>query len=108
MLGTNRKLVAQIILKDAPRFPEIAEFWHREVLSKMIDRIGDGLRRAQRDGLLRSDAYAKFPQLAMAPILLSLVWDANFSRFAPLDYRALLTAHFEALFGPAAEKDPEP
>jgi AcrR family transcriptional regulator len=108
VLGTNRRLVVQIILKDAPRFPEIAEFWHREVLSKIVDRVGEEIRRAQREGLLRSDAYAKFPQLAMAPMLLSLVWDANFARFAPLDYRGLLTAHLEALFGPAVAKDPEP
>ena len=98
----------QIILKDAPRFPEIAEFWHREVLSKIVDSIGEELRRAQREGLLRSEAYAKFPQLAMAPMSLFVVWDANFARFAPLDYRGLLTAHLEALVGPLGPKDREP
>jgi AcrR family transcriptional regulator len=104
VLQTSRKLVAQIILREGGRFPEIAEFWHREVVSKILAYVADAARRAERDGLLRSSAYARFPQLVMAPMLFALVWDSQFAKFAPLDVHGLLGAHFEALFGADASR----
>jgi AcrR family transcriptional regulator len=105
VMQTNRKRVAQIILREGGRFPEIAEFWHREVISKVLAYVADAVSRAARDGLLRSPAYARRPQLVMAPMLLALVWDSHFSRFAPLDVAGLLDAHFEALFGADAARE---
>ena len=99
VLATNRKLVAQIVIKEAGRFPEIAEFHYREIVAKVIAFAGAAAEIARRDGLLRADAYARAPQLIIAPMLLALIWDANFSKIAPLDVAALLAAHFEALFG---------
>ena len=55
--------------------------------------------RANAEGALRSDAYAKFPQLVAAPLVFALVWDAMFAKIAPLDVEGLLAAHQEALFG---------
>jgi AcrR family transcriptional regulator len=104
VMQTHRKLVAQIILREGGRFPVIAEFWHREVVTKILAYVADATRRAERDGLLRSSAYARFPQLVMAPMLVALVWDSQFAKFAPLDISGLLDAHFEALFGPDAAR----
>ena len=102
VLGTNRKLVAQIILKEAGRFPEIAEFYHREVRLQDARRWSARRSRAPgSDGLLRSDAYAKFPAARRGADAVRAVWDANSRRFAPLDVAGLLAAHFEALFGAA-------
>jgi AcrR family transcriptional regulator len=106
VLATDRKLVAQIILKEAGRFPDIAEFYHREVVAKILAFVGDAARRALRDGLLRSPAYAQCPQLVVAPMLLALVWDTQFGKFAPLDVQGLLSAHLEALFGSPPESPP--
>jgi hypothetical protein len=101
-LATDRRLVAQIVLKEAGRFPDLAAFYHREVITKILAFVGDAAHRAERDGLLRSGAYARFPQLVVAPLLFALTWDAQFGRFAPLDVPGLLAAHFEALFGAGA------
>ena len=92
-------------MKEASRFPEIAEFYHREVVGKLLAFIGAAAERARREGYLRSDAYARFPQLMITPLLFALLWDANFSRFAPLDAEGLLAAHFEALFGEPLHKE---
>lgn len=105
VMQTNRRLVAQIILREGGRFPEIAAFWHREVVTKILAYVADAVLRAERDGLLRSSAYARFPQLVMAPMLFALVWDTQFAKFAPLDISGLLGAHFEALFGADASRD---
>ena len=105
VLGTKRRLIAQIIIKEAGRFPELAAFHHREVLSKLLALVGQLAARAEREGALRSSAYARFPQLIIAPMMLTLVWDATFSKVAPLDVEALLAAHGEAMFGPNPSKE---
>jgi len=98
VMHSNRKLVAQLVIKEAGRFPDLAEFYYREVVTKILAFAGAAAERARAEGLLRSDAYARFPQLIIAPLLFSLIWDANFSKLAPLDVAGLLAAHFEALF----------
>ena len=52
VLATDRKLVAQIVLREAGRFPEIARFYHREVIARILGFVTDAAQRAERDGLL--------------------------------------------------------
>jgi hypothetical protein len=102
LMQTDRKLLARIVLREGDRFPKLAEFYHREVVAKILAFVTQAAMRAERDGRLRSGAYARYPQLIMAPMVFALVWDMQFGGFAPLDVPGLLGAHFEALFGAAA------
>ena len=36
VLGTKRKLLLRLIIAEGPRFPRIAEFYHREVVTRGI------------------------------------------------------------------------
>ena len=36
MIGTRRKDIIRLIISEGPRFPALAEFYHREVLSRVI------------------------------------------------------------------------
>jgi AcrR family transcriptional regulator len=93
--GTRRKDVIRLIVSEGPRFPKLAEFYYREVLSRMIDAFRDILRRAVARGELKSDAFIKFPQLLVSPGLVAILWNGLFDRFEPLDPRALMKAHFD-------------
>ena len=93
ILGTRRKEIARLVFAEGPRFPKIAEFYHREVITRIIALISEIMRRAQERGELASDSYARYPQLVVAPIVMALIWDSLFSVIAPLDVEALLEAH---------------
>jgi AcrR family transcriptional regulator len=97
--GTRRKDVIRLILSEGPRFPAIAEFYYREVLSRVFAALRVLARRAAERGELASDAVVRFPQLVGAPVVLAIVWNALFERFEPLDVRAFLHAHLDVLFG---------
>jgi AcrR family transcriptional regulator len=105
ILGTKRRLLVQIILKEGGRFPELAAFHYREVVSKALAFVGEIAARGEREGALRSPAYARVPRLIVAPMVLALVWDAIFAKIAPLDVEALFAAHREAMFGPSPSKE---
>jgi len=106
ILDTDRKLVLRLVLTEGPRFPRIAEFYHREVVSRGLRLIGDLLRRAASKGELSSAGVADFPQLVFAPLIMALIWDSLFSRIEPLDLKAIFAAHRDALL--AASKPGEP
>jgi AcrR family transcriptional regulator len=95
--GTRRKDVIRLIVSEGPRFPKLAEFYYREVLSRMIEAFRGILRRAVARGELKSDVFVKFPQLLVSPGLVAILWNGLFDRFEPLDPRALMKAHFDII-----------
>ena len=97
--GTRRKDVIRLIITEGPRFPKLAEFYYREVLSRVIQAMRGLLRHAFERGELESEAILRFPQLLVAPGLVAIIWSGLFDRFEPLDVRALLRAHIDLLFG---------
>jgi AcrR family transcriptional regulator len=97
--GTHRKDVIRLILAEGPRFPKLAEFYYREVISRVLPIVRARLALAVERGELEHDALARFPQLLVAPALLAILWSGLFGRFAPLDVRELMHAHVDLLFG---------
>jgi AcrR family transcriptional regulator len=100
--GTRRKDVIRLIITEGGRFPKLAEFYYREVLSRMLGVVRKLAQRALARGELRSDAPVRFPQLIGAPVMVAIVWNAVFGRFEPLEVRAFLLAHLDLLFGETA------
>src|SRR5262245_8791768 len=98
ILETRRKDVIRLILAEGQRFPKLAEFYYREVVSRVMAAMSALLQRAYERGEIRHAALAKFPQLLVAPGLVAVLWGGLFSRIAPIDFRALMRAHLDILF----------
>ena len=76
---TRRKDVIRLVLTEGPRFPKLAEFYYREVISRGdARRSARMLRRAFERGELKSDALVRFPQLLPAPGIVAIVWSGLF------------------------------
>jgi AcrR family transcriptional regulator len=98
--GTRRKLVIRLMISEGPRFPALAEFYYREVLSRLLKALRGMLRSAHERGELAGDALVRFPMLLGAPGIIAIVWSGLFDRFEPLDVRGLMRAHFDRLLAP--------
>ena len=96
---TRRKDVIRLVITEGPRFPKLAEFYYREVISRVMETIRAMLRRAYERGELKTDVLVRFPQLLAAPGIIAIIWSGLFDRFEPLDVRALMRAHFDVLLG---------
>jgi AcrR family transcriptional regulator len=96
---THRKDVMRLVIAEGPRFPKLAEFYYREVVAHVTVSMRAMLRRAVERGELASDAFVRFPQLLVAPGVVAVIWNGLFSRFEPLDVRALMRAHFDLVLG---------
>ncbi|HWV51265.1 TetR/AcrR family transcriptional regulator [Pseudorhodoplanes sp.] len=99
VLGTRRKDIIRLIISEGTRFPALAEFYHREVLSKVFTGLRIVLQRAVERGELRHRELVDFPQLLASPLLVAIVWNSVFGHLQPLDARAMLNAHIDILLG---------
>jgi AcrR family transcriptional regulator len=99
VFGTRRKDIIRLIMTEGPRFPKLAEFYYREVLSRILTSARARLARGVERGEIHHAALARFPQLVAAPAMLAIIWTGLFDRFEPLDVRELLRAHMNILFG---------
>ena len=97
VLGTRRKEIVRLILSEAGRFPEIATLYHREVVSRGMRLLRRIAERAIARGEFRSDELVRFPQLAIAPGMVALVWLNLFEHLEPLDVEGMFDAHVDML-----------
>ncbi|HZQ12522.1 MAG TPA: TetR/AcrR family transcriptional regulator [Pseudolabrys sp.] len=98
---TRRRDVIRLMIAEGPRFPHVAEFYYREVLSRIMAAMRAVLSRAAARGEVPA-ALVDFPQIIAAPGLLAIIWSGLFERYEPLDVRALMKTHIELLFGRSA------
>jgi AcrR family transcriptional regulator len=97
VLGTRRKLLIRLMITEGPRFPRIAEFHYRTVVSRIMPLIRTLAERAIARGEIASDALVLYPQLLAAPLLFAVIWDALFAKIAPLDIAGFFRAHRQLL-----------
>lgn len=98
--GSRTGAVLRLLVSEAIRFPHLGERYFREVVEPMLGLQQQLLARAAEAGELRNPAVAEFPQLVMAPILMSLIWQGLFGKVQPLDMHKLLRVHLDTLFQP--------
>ena len=97
VLETSRRDIVRLIISEAGRFPEIAELYHREVLSRGLRLLRGIVERAAARGEIRPGELARFPQLVIAPFVVALLWTSLFQDYEPLDVEGMLDAHVDLL-----------
>jgi len=96
---TRRKDVIRLMISEGRRFPKLAEFYYREVLSRIVAAMRAILSRAAARGEV-PQGLVDFPQIIAAPGLVAIIWNGLFERFEPLDVRAMMKTQMGLLFGP--------
>jgi AcrR family transcriptional regulator len=99
VFGTRRKDIIRLMMTEGPRFPKLAEFYYREVLSRVFNAARKRLQRALDTGEISHKALVRYPQLIAAPGITAIIWTGLFDRFEPLNVRELLQAQMNILFG---------
>ncbi|MDO9412900.1 MAG: TetR/AcrR family transcriptional regulator [Pseudolabrys sp.] len=96
---TRRKDVIRLMITEGRRFPKLAEFYYREVLSPIFDALRGLLKRASAHGPV-PQALIEFPQLIAAPAVIAIIWNGLFESYEPLDVRKMLKAHIDLMLAP--------
>ena len=96
---TRRGDIVRLIVAEGPRFPAIADFYYREVVSKGLAGMRAMIELGIARGEIKNANLAKFPQIMVAPALIAVIWQSLFARHAPLDAIEMFRTHLDLIFG---------
>jgi hypothetical protein len=87
------------LLAEAGNFPELAEFWRREIVDRGVGVFETIIRRGIARGEFRDVVPAHAARLCIAPVLVTILWRTIFAQFdeTPYDYRGLIDTHLDTL-----------
>jgi AcrR family transcriptional regulator len=91
----RRREVLRMLIAEAPRFPELADRYHQEILRPCLDMLRQAIRRGIDRGEFRNSAIIDLPQIVIAPIALVDLWMMMFDDRQPLDMKAYFNAHLD-------------
>jgi AcrR family transcriptional regulator len=91
----RRREVVRMLIAEAPRFPELADRYHQEILRPCLDMLRQAIQRGMDRGEIRKSAIVNVPQVVIAPIALVDLWMMMFDDRQPLDLKAYFNAHLD-------------
>ncbi|WP_091740878.1 TetR/AcrR family transcriptional regulator [Phenylobacterium immobile] len=97
-MTTRKGDVVRLILAETIRFPELTQFYRDEVVVPTAAKLVALMRRAADRGELRVAETAQFPQLLIAPVLLSALARDLLPTTASVDLPAMIKAHLDTVF----------
>ena len=99
IVSTPRADIVRLIIAEGPRFPAIAEFYYREVISRGLGGMRALIELAIARGEIRQPELARFPQVLIAPAIVAVIWKSLFERYSPLDAVEMFRVHLDLIFG---------
>jgi AcrR family transcriptional regulator len=99
VVATRRGDIVRLIIAEGTRFPAIADFYYREVVSRGIAGMGALIELGIARGEIKQEGLKRFPQIVVAPAIVAVIWQGLFGRHAPLDANEMLRVHLDLIFG---------
>jgi AcrR family transcriptional regulator len=99
VVTTKRADIIRLIVAEGPRFPEIADFYYREVVSKGLAGLRALIELGIARGEIRQVELARFPQIVVAPAIVAVIWKSLFENHSPLDALEMFRVHLDLIFG---------
>ena len=99
VVTTRRADIVRLIVSEGPRFPAIADFYYREVVSKGLAGMRAMVELGIARGEIKNANLVKFPQIMVAPALIAVIWQSLFARHASLDAIEMFRTHLDLIFG---------
>ena len=97
LVSTDARYIQRLIIGEGNRFPELAEFYYREIISRCHQTLRAVVKRGVERGEFRPSALNWQPQAIFSPALTAAIWLLLFNRFAPLDLDAYFQTHVDLL-----------
>jgi len=96
---TRRGDIVRLVVAEGPRFPGIADFYYREVVSRGLAAMRALIDLGVARGEIKQQNLARFPQILVAPAIVAVIWQSLFSKHAPLDAAEMFRIHLDLIFG---------
>lgn len=101
--------IPKLIIAEAGNFPELARFYHDQVISRGRQLVGAALQRGIQNGEFRSIDIESTIDVIIAPVLMLLIWRHSLAGCLAQDSnpQAYLAAHLDLLKQGLRKPSPE-
>jgi AcrR family transcriptional regulator len=99
VVTTRRGDIVRLIVAEGAKFPSVADFYYREVVSRGMAAMRALIEVGIARGEIRQEGLTRFPQIVVAPAIVAVIWQGLFGRHAPLDTTEMLRVHLDLIFG---------
>jgi AcrR family transcriptional regulator len=97
LVSTDTRYIPKLMIGEGNRFPELAEFYFREIISRMHNLLRTVIQRGVDQGEFRAEALNWNLQAILSPALSAAMWKVVFDQFDPLDTQSMLNTHIDLL-----------
>jgi AcrR family transcriptional regulator len=109
VVATERRQIIRMLVAESGRFPHLAEFYHREMVSRGKTLLRAVVARGIATGEFRDGPVARHPEVLLGPAIMAALWKMLFDRLEPLDLESFLAAHLDVVLNGLKNPDaPEP
>ncbi|MEL6859148.1 MAG: TetR/AcrR family transcriptional regulator [Pseudomonadota bacterium] len=95
ILNSDRRQIMRLIMAEGPNFPHLAEFYHKNVLSRGQALIGAIIQQGVDAGEFRNLEGHGLTQNIAAGALVAAIWKLVFDPFQPIDLEAYFETHID-------------
>ena len=89
--------VIRLLIAEGPKHPDLLALYHEEVVSVGLGALRRRLDRAVAEGEFPPSDLQRFPQLVIAPVVMSMLWRILFHKQEALPVRELLDCNARML-----------
>jgi AcrR family transcriptional regulator len=91
--------IAKMVITEGRNFPELARYWHDELVAPMVGLVSGLIAAAQARGEVRGGDPRMFAIQIVSPFLMALLWRETFTPVGaePFDLNALAAQHLSLL-----------
>jgi AcrR family transcriptional regulator len=91
--------IGKMVIGEGRNFPELARYWHDELVAPMLALMGGRIAAAQASGEVRPGDPRLFAAQIVSPFLMAMLWRETFVPIGadPLPLEALAAQHLAVL-----------
>lgn len=104
MPGSPIAVVIRLMIAEGPKHPDLVDYYWDNVASRGLEAFRSMLDRAVERGEFRACPAAEQPQLFIAPVIMSVIWRAVFSK-RTLDSDRLIETQIDLLLAELKASD---
>ncbi len=97
LVSTDTRYIPKLMIGEGNRFPKLAEFYFREVITRIMGLLRTVIKRGVDAGEFRPEALNWNPLAIVGPALSAAMWRVVFDQFDPLDTETMLDTHLDSL-----------
>lgn len=94
--GSPVAIVIRLLISEGPRHPDLVDYYYDNVVAKGLAAITGFVERGVERGEFRKSVVTELPQLFLAPVMLSIIWNIIF-KTRELDTDKLIETQIELL-----------